>query len=272
VWELFTEQEQRFSRFKKGSELSMINTGLGNVLEISSEMAEVLKKCLELHGATDKYFDPRIFDAIEHAGYVNDFKSSYPSKENVVSGAGLPIENRLEDDVCLDYPRRTVLLKRKVDTSGIVKGYAIDQAADILKKNKIESFLVDAGGDMYVYGDHGGKDYWSIGIEGVPDDKIILKIKNAGLATSGITRRRWMIGSENRHHIINPKKPSSFSTELKTVTVISEQTAMADGLAKSLFLMGKVNGLMFANEYNLKAVFLDYKGNIYVSEKIKENL
>lgn len=100
----------------------------------------------------------------------------------------------------------------------------------------------------------------------------MLKLKNEGIATSGISRKKWEAGGKKFHHLINPKDTENFSFDLKTVTVIREKTVEADGRAKVLFLMGKVKGLEFANRNNLKALFLDYKGNVYLSEKMKENV
>jgi thiamine biosynthesis lipoprotein len=109
-------------------------------------------------------------------------------------------------------------------------------------------------------------------VEGIPHEKMMFAISENGLATSGISKRKWEIDGKKFHHLINPKKPRNFLFDLKTVTVISGTTQDADVWAKSLFLMGKKSAMIYARENNLAALILDYRGSAWISPKAKEFL
>ena len=275
VKNIFAKNEKIFSRFDDESELSAINKHVGEEIEISKEMHDVLELCLKFNKISGGFFDPRVIKNLEKIGYDKDFRShDFNSKKN--SEIVLEkIESDLEQDLNLSKTidgKLLVKISKRIDTTGIAKGWTVDQAAKYLEKCGYENFIMDAGGDMFARGlDVNGKN-WRIGIEGLEDDKLMLKLKDEGIATSGISRKRWQIGKKKFHHLINPRDPENFSYDIKTVTVIAEKTVEADGRAKVLVLMGKENGLQFADENNIKALFLDYKGNVYLSRAIKEHV
>ncbi len=269
---IFEKNEKIFSRFRPDSELSKINQNLGKEIRVSPEMLEVLELCLKFNKISEGYFDPRVIENLERIGYDKDFKSH---DFNDRSGKEIfleKIEGGLEDDLIIDARMRAVTIKKRIDTTGIAKGYTVDEAANYLSEKGFQNFIVDAGGDMLAQGVNDEGEDWRIGIEGLEDDRLMLKLKNEGIATSGISRKRWTIGGRKFHHLVNPKDPENFSYEIKTVTVIAEKTVEADGRAKVLVLMGKEKGLEFADRHDLKALFLDYKGNIYLSRRMKENI
>ncbi|TAK96541.1 FAD:protein FMN transferase [Patescibacteria group bacterium] len=272
VENIFRQHETIFSRFDEKSELTRINSHLNEKVPVSSAMLEVLELCQKFHELTEGYFDPRIIGNLERIGYDRDFRSHDLSTETVGLAEPEIIQGNLADDLKIDKLAGMVLVKKRIDTTGIVKGYTVDQAAEYLRRSEVKNFVVDAGGDMQASGRNADGQLWGIGIEGLAGDAVALKLQDEGIATSGISRKRWTVGNQKVHHLINPKDPGSFSHNLKTVTVIAEKTVEADGRAKALFLMGKENGLKFAEANDIKGLFLDYQNNVYVSQSIKENM
>jgi len=276
VEKIFSGNENIFSRFREDSELAMLNRNLGKEVRVSDKMYEVLELCVKFYGLSEGYFDPRVLANLEKIGYDKDFRANdLNSKED--RQIGLEKINRdLQEDLVLPVGQpageKTVLIRRRIDTTGIAKGYSVDEAARYLKKEGFKNFMVDAGGDMFASGVDGKNESWQIGIEGMDDGDFVLKLDDEGIATSGISRKRWQIGGKKFHHLVNPKAPENFSFDIKTVTVIAEKTVEADGRAKVLVIMGREEGLRFANENNIKALFLDYRGNVYLSKMIKENI
>ena len=234
-------------------------------------MLEVLGLCLKFNKISNGYFDPRIIGNLEKIGYNKDFKKmDFTGRGKEIKMEN--IEGELGKDLLINKENKTVLVKERIDATGIAKGYTVDQAANFLENQGFLNFLADAGGDIYTKGknNEGGK--WRIAIEGMGENKLMLEIENERVATSGISRKRWKTGGRKFHHLINPKNPDIFSFDVKTVTVIAEKTVEADGRAKALVLMGKEKGMEFANKNNLKALFLDYRGNVYLSKNIKNNI
>lgn len=272
VKEIFSANEKIFSRFREDSELAKMNASLGKEIVVSEKMLAVLELCVKFYGLSFGYFDPRIIDNLEKIGYDKDFRSNDLNDEKEKSIELEKIDAGLQDDLILDAEKKTAVIRRRIDTTGIAKGFTVDEAAHFLESMGWKNFVVDAGGDMFAQGLDEENHEWEIGVEGLDDSKIRLRLKDEGIATSGISRKRWNLGGKKVHHLINPKDPGNFSCDVKTVTVIEEKTVEADGRAKVLVLMGKEKGLQFANEKNMKALFLDYRGNVYISERLKENI
>ncbi len=279
---IFEENEKIFSRFRKDSELSKINKSLGKEIEMSGKMFEVLALCLKFNEISGGYFDPRIIENLEHIGYDKNFGSNNFNIPESKKAEIEELKGSLKDDLILNSERRTILAKRRIDTTGIVKGYTVDEVARYLSGRGFsakgglasgwQNFIVDAGGDMFARGLNKNGENWQIAVEGLDSNDIKLTLHNEGAATSGISRKFWAIGDKKFHHLINPKNPQNFSFNLKTVIVIADKTVEADGRAKILVLMGKAKGLKFANHNNIKALFLDDKNNIYLSEAMKEKV
>lgn len=126
----------------------------------------------------------------------------------------------------------------KFDPSGIVKGWAINNAAKILKKQGITNFFIEAGGDIQVSGKNKSGQNWQIGIRNPFNTSQIVKILNinsGGVATSG--------NYERGNHIYNPTGQKS-SDDIVSLTVIGGNIYDADRLATAAFAMGK-SGVWF---------------------------
>src|SRR5258708_4670682 len=74
----------------------------------------------------------------------------------------------------------------KIDPSGIVKGWAIYNAASLLKSHGFHNFYVDAGGDIQVFGKNEKGGHWTVGIRNPFNQEEIVKVvwlENKGIAT-----------------------------------------------------------------------------------------
>ena len=267
IRKIYKRQEKIFSRFNKESELSFLNNNLGKFQKASMEIVEVSQLALKYNLETDGLFDPRIIDVLESIGYGEDFKK----KNFVISrDKNESVRGELKDDLKIEKDK--VFFGHRMDFSGIAKGYITDQIAEFLKNKGWKNFLVDSGGDIFAGGLDETEKKWKISLENIPEEKMILEISNEAVATSGITRRKWKVGQLKFHHLIDPKNSEKFNFDLQSVTVVAKNTTEADVMAKVLFLRGKENGLEFSQKENTKSIFLDYKGSLYLSKNVKENL
>jgi FAD:protein FMN transferase len=118
------------------------------------------------------------------------------------------------------------------DPSGIVKGWAIARAAEIVRKAGVRDFYVDAGGDIQTGGHAADGKKWAVGIRNPWNEKENVKVvyvSGEAVATSGTYARG--------EHIYNPKtgKPAN---EIVSLTVIHEDICEADRFATAAFAMG----------------------------------
>jgi FAD:protein FMN transferase len=125
-----------------------------------------------------------------------------------------------------------------IDPSGIVKGWAIFQAAQMLKKAGLFNFYVDAGGDIQAAGLYYGHP-WRVGIRNPfnrAENVKVLAITEKGVATSGTAIRG--------QHIYNPYQPDQPIQDIVSLTVIGPNVYEADRFATAAFAMGK-RGIYF---------------------------
>ena len=128
-----------------------------------------------------------------------------------------------------------------IDPSGIVKGWAILQAANMLKAAGRMHFYIDAGGDIQVAGKK-DESPWRVGIRNPFNRNEIVKvlvITDKGVATSGTAIRG--------QHIYNPHHPQAAIQDIVSLTVIGPDVYEADRFATAAFAMGK-KGISFIEQ------------------------
>jgi len=264
---LYCAKQKIFCRFSPESELSQLNKSLNKFNGASQDILYLAERALFYNQASGELYDPRVIEILEKIGYQEDFRKADFSKVKIPANFD-KIERDLSED--LKIKNSKIFFTRRMDFSGIAKGYITDCAAKFLKKQGWKNFLIDSGGDIFAAGKNVEEEKWRIEIESIPKEKLMLEISERGIATSGISRKKWQIGEKKFHHLVNPKNPNEFSFELRTVTVIEKNAENADGRAKVLVLLGKRKGLEFAKKNKIAAVFLDYKGNIFASPAAKK--
>ncbi len=128
--------------------------------------------------------------------------------------------------------------KGEYDPSGLVKGWAIRNAAKIIEKKGLRDFYVEAGGDIQTGGKNGKGEPWRVGIRNPFNKKEIVKViavSGEGVATSGIYERG--------EHIYNPKG-SGAPKGIMSITVVGPDVYEADRFATAAFAMG-LSGINF---------------------------
>ncbi len=125
------------------------------------------------------------------------------------------------------------------DPSGLVKGWAIFNAAERLRERGFQNFYVDAGGDIQPSGVNAEGLPWRVGIRNPFNMAEIVKVigvTDQGVATSGTYIRG--------QHIYNPKTDGTLVTDVVSLTVIGPNIYEADRFATAAFAMGE-DGIYF---------------------------
>jgi FAD:protein FMN transferase len=118
--------------------------------------------------------------------------------------------------------------------SGVVKGWAIWNAAGILEKKGFHDFCMEAGGDIQIRGENAQGRPWSVGIRNPFNIHEVVKVvylEKQGIATSGTYIRG--------QHIYNPKRRDEPITDIVSLTVIGPDVFEADRFATPAFAMGR---------------------------------
>jgi FAD:protein FMN transferase len=125
------------------------------------------------------------------------------------------------------------------DPSGVVKGWAIYQATQIMRLGGCRNFYIDAGGDIQLVGKNSQSQPWRVGIRNPFNMHQIVKVlavSNCGVATSGTSIRG--------QHIYNPKTGGQLVTDVVSLTVIGPNIYEADRFATAAFAIG-ADGIPF---------------------------
>lgn len=172
------------------------------------------------------------------------------SSEDMQAIFMLAEQTRQETDGYFDIAR-----SGKYDPSGIVKGWAIYNAAEILRQAGFKNFYVDAGGDIQVWGKNSQGQDWRVGIQSPFNPKEIVKVVSlldCGMATSGTYVRG--------QHIYNPKDGEQPITEIVSLTVIGPDIYEADRFATAAFAMGSAGVYFIENLKGFEGYMIDQKG------------
>lgn len=233
--------EQRFSRFRQGSELSRLNRHAGTWFRASSEMFELVKCAFDLHTLTGGFFDPSILHDLRTLGYDRSMDE--------IRGANLPPAiaktprtRQPFSATRFDPERQAIRLPAgtPVDLGGIAKGWIAAQSARILSRFS-DGCAVSAGGDMALIGMPEGENGWEVSLEDPLDAErvlAVLEVGPGGLATSTTERRRWLQGGRPRHHIIDPRSGRPACSPWVSVTVHADSALLAEVFAKALLIAG----------------------------------
>jgi len=262
VFSTFKELENIFNIYDKNSQLSKVNRNAGiRAVKIGEELIEVIKLAKDLYRITEGVFDPSIGKAIL-------FWKEKISKKDVSEVSSQKIEelNKLKglNYVKINEEEGTVFIEKEgivLDLGGLAKGYIIDKAVEALRKNNIDSALINAGGDIYCLGRRFNKP-WRIGIRNPKAlSEIIdtLEIENEAIATSGDYEQFFEYKGRKISHIIDPRNCLPVEGNLRSVTVVAHNATTADGLATAFFVMGKDGVLKFLekNPSNIKIFLIE---------------
>ena len=159
--------------------------------------------------------------------------------------------------------------KMSLDFGAIAKGYAAQRTAELLGEGFDGSFALNVGGNVVTRGEKpSGK--WEIGIED-PDGGILTTVKTAGecVVTSGDYQRYFEVDGVRYHHIIDPDTlyPASL---WRSVTVIAEDSGIADALSTALFCMSESDGAELALRFGAQALWVAPDGSIRRTEGFAE--
>jgi thiamine biosynthesis lipoprotein len=220
---------------------------------------------VDIGGASDAALVDTVFDYFEH---IDRRFSTYraDSEISAINRGDLPIrdwsgemmdvltlaaQTKNETDGYFDIREPDGSL----DPSGIVKGWAIRNAAGIVQRAGVGDFFIEAGGDIQSCGRNASGLDWSVGIRNPFNADEIIKIvypRGHGIATSGTYVRG--------QHIYNPRAVADPIIDIVSLTVIGADVFEADRFATAAFAMGR-DGILFLEQTpGLEGYVIDSNG------------
>ncbi len=258
VHTLFTEWEQRLSRFLPESELSQLNQRTGEAIAVSDLLYHVLTTALTAARVTQGVYDPALQEQLVLLGYNRSFDDLLASGSNTFV-LGQPGGGWRHIQVDRVNQRVTLPAGVKLDFGGIAKGMAVDAALKALQQEGVQTALVNAGGDLAVMGLPPGEEQWQIAIPG-KEQSWSIPLHHGAVATSGIAHRHWWQGQTLRHHLLDPRTGLSAQSKLWSVTVVAARCEQAEVAAKVAFILGTQQGVEFLRQHHIAGILVREDG------------
>lgn len=145
-----------------------------------------------------------------------------------------------------------------LDLGAIAKGYTAQLCADALKETGLTNGFINAGGNVVLIGNKLDGSDWRVGIQ-KPDSQDSLVIVTLdhpeALVTSGDYQRYMEVDGKRYGHIIDPDTGYP-PQNVRSVTVINEDSALADGMSTALFCLSVDEGLQLCRQQSLEAIWI----------------
>ena len=255
------------------SEISKINDKSGDsYVKVSDDTYYVIKESINFSSMSNDTFDISIGPIID-LWAIGTKDAKVPTEKEIKDNLTLV---NYKDILLNDTDKSVKLAKKnmKIDLGGIAKGYAADKIYEYLKKEKLESALINLGGNIYVLGNKEGGQPFSIGIQDPtkPRGNSIgnIKVSNKSVVTSGIYERYLEKNNKIYHHMLNPHTGYPFDSNLSSVTIISDKSIICDALSTTTFGLGIEDGLKLIESLDgVDAIFITKDKKIYLSNNLK---
>lgn len=255
--------DRQMSTWRPDSDLMRLNTAApGDWVEVGPELIKVLEISAEVREASGGAFDIGVGAAVTAWGFG---PAQGQTDESAIRLAlGRPLRAEVECDPAAGRVRR--LNDRCLDLSGVAKGFAVDQMAEVLRRRSVRGFLVALDGEIVVDGLRPDRRPWAIALE-EPDPtrragRGVIEVSDRAVATSGDYRHRLQLGAVWLSHTMDPRSGGPVRNRLASVTVLAADCARADAWATALMVLGEIHGPRLARSRGVEAIFLvrDDKG------------
>ena len=237
----------------------------------SLDLVRLIRLSIEYHKISDGYFDITVQPLLElWSGGL--WQESEEEQQRMVNGT-LALVGSEKIDITGD---RIAFQSEgmKITLGAITKGYAVDEALNVLEDIGIKHALIAAAGDISSLGTKPNGEPWNIALvnpDNTEDSLATFTFAQKSVSTSG-NYERYFSPDKKAHHIINPK--TGFSAgDLISVTIITGSGTQADSLATSVFVMGPEVGMRLVESLDDAECFMvDNERNIHLSSGIDKYL
>ncbi|MFH0824474.1 MAG: FAD:protein FMN transferase [Pseudomonadota bacterium] len=241
------QRVEELTSFHKASALSAVNDAAGKgPVKCDKELLAIIRRALDISRRSDGAFDPTVGPLTKMWGFSGG-EPRVPEPEHIreaLPKVGWHLVKVDEAAGTVELPMEGMSL----DLGGIAKGYALERAVEVIARHNIPAALINAGGDITAVGEKEPGKPWRVGVQDPRDRRAIravVELKDRSIVTSG-DYERFLIKDDRRyHHILNPK--TGYPVEgIRSVTIMTSDRTIPDGLAAAVFVLGTEKGLKLA--------------------------
>lgn len=242
--------ENLISDWKSTSQVSDVNQNAGiRPVKVDREVFELAERALHFSKITNGAFDIS-FAAMDRIWKFDGSMTEMPTPEAIKKS----VEKVGYKNIILDSINSTIFLKlkgMKIGFGALGEGYATNKCQEIMLAKGIQSGIINATGDMSVWGTQPNGKPWNIGITNPFNPSQILAtiaLKQGAVTTSGSYEKFVVFNGKRYSHIINPATGYP-ATGLCSVTVFGPNAETANGFSTSAMVLGKKAAIQLLKQY-----------------------
>jgi thiamine biosynthesis lipoprotein len=254
------DAETELSTWQPDSVLSLLNRHpVGSPFEVDESLCEVVTEMFGWHRRTQGAFDPTVGSLIDAWGLHDDGR--VPGSDELASARHRSGMGHLRMDAADAGCTLTRLRDVQIDVGGFGKGEGLDRVRRLSEANSgsvSENWMINLGGQVIVHGRPPEEIAWEVGLAHPIDREETVRtiqLTSGSIATSGGSESDIQEGGLRLGHILDPRSGETVvSTE--SVAVWHADALVADILSTALYVMGVDQGLAWAKENGIAAVFM----------------
>ncbi|MFN8348121.1 MAG: FAD:protein FMN transferase [Spirosomataceae bacterium] len=238
---LFRVIDHSMSLWDSTSIISRFNKN-DSAIQADSHFENVFRKSQEISLQTDGAFDITVGPLVKAWGFSYKKGGALPVASQVDSlkkWVGYQ-KVRLQDGYLVKANPQT-----EIDFNAIAQGYTVDVMAGFLKKQGIDNYLVEIGGEVRTEGHNEKGQIWQIGIDRPTESEsetrvlqTVLPLSGKALATSGSYRKFIIRDGKKFSHAIDPQTGYPIIHNLLSISVIADDCMTADAYATAFLVLG----------------------------------
>ena len=242
-----------YNEYNDAVSLMAVNASAANApVSVSEETMALLKFAKEAYTFTGGRVNAAmggvlsIWHDYREAGLADEANAQLPPMELLEKAA----EHTDISSIVLDEANGTVFFTDsmvRLDVGAIAKGFAGQIVTDELNARidagEISAALISLGGNVCAAGTKPNGEAWQIAVQDPrgSDNAATASIASGYVVTSGDYQRYYTVNGVRYNHIIDPDTLMS-ADKHASVTVISQDGALADALSTALFIMDSGEG------------------------------
>lgn len=261
--------EALLSATAEDSDIARLNRN--GTVELQPQTADLLQQALDCAARTGGAFDPTVYPLVCLWGFPSG-KYHVPTEAELAGALAHTGPQHLQ----LDGAAAVLDAGCSVDLGGIAKGYAAEQCAHQLEETGAQAAMLSLGGNVQTVGSKPDGTAWQVGIADPNDPSSAIAVVrftgSKALVTSGDYQRYFEQDGRRYHHILDRETGFPAESGLASVTVVSQDPVLADGLSTALFVMGLEEACAFwrANSEDFQAVLITQAGEIFVTAGLED--
>lgn len=211
----------------------------------------VLEAAVDLHRRSAGIFNIAIASALQALQLL----PGIPYDETTLAPVGVI---GLLPDYCVRFGHPGV----RIDLGGIAKGFAVDQAVAVLRERGISRGLINAGGDMFVF----GQPSYTVYIRNPRNPSQLMsqvELRDEALASSGNCFDPFPMAIRPESAVIDPRVGAPVN-RVVGVSVRASSCMIADALTKFVMITGEFSRSLL-DFYRAGALFVSADGSVYIT-------